>query len=243
MCPIQPELEWLRENHMYFIPRISLGMQMNIPLIQYYNKNKREVHISDFYNKAVLIDFREELRNLILSKDRLLIDYNSDNMIEISVHILSDNYDKKEVVHNNKGRIELDSNDFIDNSYKIIISFDIYKNDQSLIDKREFEHSLTIELFLRNPRGFTPENYLDHGCFTVYLHSKNAYKPSTGGFCLGVMDQLGTENCEFKKYLKIKTKKQCIEELSEHLFNIKEKIPDNIYLEMENILLDLHRNV
>ena len=243
MCPIQPELEWLRENHMYFIPRISLGMQMNIPLVEYYNKNKREVHISDFYNKAVLIEFRNELRNLILSKDRLLVDHNSDNLFEISVHMLSDNYDKKQIVHNDKGIIELDSNDFIDNNYKIIISFDIYKSDHNLIDQREFEHALTIELLLRNPIGFTPENYIDHGCFTVCLHSKNAYKPSTGGFCLGVMGQLGTENCEFKKYLKIKNTKQCIKELSEHLFNIKERIPDNTYLEMENILLDLHRNI
>jgi len=242
----------IKKKYGAFIPKIHMINGVKDNVLDFYRGGK-EYNYLDFYNKSVLIEPRTPSLNS--EKNTILLKTSDENphnievtstLEQVSETNLGSNSDFQWVCFSSKLKdqyknsvIELVSDDF--NNYKnyftVIFNF-VEKGKKS---NTIYDFSLHIKLFLDNPIYYNSDNYLGHDNLKVIYYSKYAYKPYKEAKCICDLNDLGSYKCSFKRYLSIKSKKEYFKELSDHMFDIKEEIPEGKYIEMENIIMNLQK--
>ena len=224
------------------IPKIIMinGDKNNI--LDYY-RGGEECNYLNFYKKKILIEPRTP--SLInKNKNTILLETSKKNPHNIEITSIFEQVNcscstaRDYNIDDKNSTIELNIGDFSKFRHYFTVIFNFVEKGKTL--NTIYDFSLHIKLFLDNPLNYNSENYLDHDNIKVIYYSKNAYKPYEE-HCICDIEKLGTYKCSFKKYLSIKSKKEYMEELSNYMFDIKNKITEGEYLNMQNILLNLHK--
>lgn len=233
-----------------YIPKVHMINGVKDNILDFY-KGGKEYNYLDFYNKNILIEPRTP--SLISEKNTILLETSEENthnievtstFEQINVTDFTGNTDFQWICYTEKNNdkkssIELQTDDFKNFKNYFSIIFNFVEKGESFNSVYDF--SLHIKLFFDNPLYYTSDNYLNHDNYKVIYYSKYAYKPYQEANCICDIKSLGNEDCSFKKYLSIKTKQEYMHELSDYIFDIKEKISEAEFLNMQNILLDLHK--